>query len=52
LESVLGSLSEARVIVARLRAIPPVVVPDATYRRNAEHRELFLSGLLTAGEAT
>jgi tetratricopeptide (TPR) repeat protein len=48
----MGRLEVARVIVARLRAFPSVVMPDAGYLRNAEHRELFLSGLrLAAGEA-
>jgi adenylate cyclase len=36
----MGRLDDARVIVARLRAISPVVIPDANYLRNAEHREL------------
>jgi hypothetical protein len=45
-------LDEAREIVQRLRAIGPVAIPDASYLRSAEHRELFLSGLrLAAGEA-
>src|SRR5271166_5650193 len=36
----------------RLRAITPVVIPDASYLRNPEQRELLLSGLrLAAGEA-
>ena len=49
----IGRLDEAQEIVARLRAITPVVIPDANFLRNAEHRELFLSGLcLAAGEAT
>ena len=48
----MGRLDDAREIVARLRAITPVVIPDASYLRNPEHRELFLSGLrLAAGEA-
>jgi adenylate cyclase len=47
----MGRLDEAREIVARLRAITSVVIPDASYLRNAEHRELLLSGLrLAAGE--
>jgi TolB-like protein len=47
----MGQLDEARAIVARLRAVTPVVVPSATRLRNAEHRELLLSGLrLAAGE--
>jgi len=49
----MGRLDDAREIVARLRAITPVVIPDASYLRNPEHRELFLSGLrLAAGERT
>jgi tetratricopeptide (TPR) repeat protein len=49
----MGRLDEAREVVERLRAITPVVVPDANFLRNPEHRELFLSGLcLAAGEAT
>jgi TolB-like protein/DNA-binding winged helix-turn-helix (wHTH) protein len=48
----MGRLDDAREVVARLRAITSVVIPDASYLRNAEHRELFLSGLrLAAGEA-
>jgi adenylate cyclase len=48
----MGRLDEARQLVERLRAITPVVIPDASYLRNPEHRELFLSGLrLAAGEA-
>ena len=47
----IGQLDGAREIVARLRAITPVVIPDAHYLRDAGHRELFLSGLrLAAGE--
>ena len=49
----MGRFDEAREMVKRLRAITSVVVPDASYLRNAEQRELFLSGLrLAAGEAT
>jgi tetratricopeptide (TPR) repeat protein len=49
----MGRLHEAREIVTRLRVVTPVVVPSATPYRNAEHRELFLSGLrLAAGEVT
>jgi TolB-like protein/class 3 adenylate cyclase len=47
----MGQLGEARDVVARLRAITPVVMPEVSYLRNAEHRELLLSGLrLAAGE--
>jgi hypothetical protein len=49
----IGRLDEAREIVARLRTITSIVVPNASYLRNPEHRELFLSGLrLVAGEGT
>jgi TolB-like protein/class 3 adenylate cyclase len=49
----IGRLDEARAIVARLRAITPVVVPPDLPYRNPEDRELFLSGLrLAAGEGT
>jgi len=48
----MGRLEDARAIVERLRAINPVVVPDADYMRNSDHRELLLSGLrLVIGEA-
>jgi adenylate cyclase len=49
----MGRLDEAQAIVERLRAIPPVVLPDASFLRNPEYRELFLSGLrLAANEVT
>jgi adenylate cyclase len=49
----MGRLDEACEIVGRLRAITSAVTPGASGLRNAEHRELFLSGLrLAAGEAT
>jgi adenylate cyclase len=44
----LGRLGDAREIVARLQAITPVVINDASFLRNPEHRELFLSGLRLA----
>jgi tetratricopeptide (TPR) repeat protein len=48
----MGRLDDARGIVERLRAITSVVIPDVSYQRNAEYRELFLSGLrLAAGSA-
>jgi tetratricopeptide (TPR) repeat protein len=48
----MGRLDDAREIVARLRAITPEVISDATILRNPEQRELYLSGLrLAAGEA-
>ena len=49
----MGRFEEARVIIERLRAISPLVVPDLNQFRNPEHRELLLSGLrLAAGETT
>jgi adenylate cyclase len=48
----MGRLDDARDIVTRLRTRTSVVIPDAGFLRNAEHRELYLSGLrLAAGEA-
>jgi TolB-like protein len=48
----MGRLDDAREIMERLLAIASVVIPDVSYMRNAEHRELLLSGLrLAAGEA-
>jgi hypothetical protein len=47
----MGRLDEARAIVARLRAITPLVVPSDLPLRNPEDRELYLSGLrMAAGE--
>ena len=49
----MGQLKEAREVVKRLRAVNPVIVSDTSYLRNAEHRELLLSGLrLAAGDET
>ena len=46
-----GRLAEAREIIARLRVTGAVVIPDASFLRNPEHRELYLSGLhLAAAE--
>jgi adenylate cyclase len=48
----MGRLDEARAIVARLRAITPLVVPSDLPWRKPEDRELYLSGLrLAVGEA-
>jgi adenylate cyclase len=48
----MGRLDEAREIVARLRAISPIVVPGVVPFRKPEDRELFLSGLrVAAGES-
>jgi tetratricopeptide (TPR) repeat protein len=47
----LGRLDEAREIVKQLRTITSVVIPDVSHYRNAEQRELLLSGLrLAIGE--
>ena len=49
----MGRLYEAREVVARLRAITPLVVDDGMIFRNPEQRDLYLSGLrLAAGEAS
>jgi hypothetical protein len=48
----MGRLDEARKIIARLRAITPVVMPAASEYRIPEHRELFLSGLRLAADET
>ena len=49
----MGRLDEARAIVARLRAITPLLVSSDLPCRNPEDRELLLSGLrLAAGEET
>jgi adenylate cyclase len=48
----MGRLDEARGVITRLRDITPEVIPDVSYLRNAEHRELYLSGLrMATGEA-
>jgi adenylate cyclase len=48
----MGRLDDARE-VSRLRAITSEVISDASHLRDAEHRELLLSGLrLAAGETT
>ena len=48
----MGRLDEGREVVARLRAITPMVIPEETNYRSPEHRELFLTGLrLAAAEA-
>ena len=44
----MGRLDEARAIIARLRAITPLVVPNELPYRNPEHRELLMSGLRLA----
>jgi hypothetical protein len=48
----MGRLDDARDIVLRLRAVTSVVIPDISYLRNPDYRELFLSGLhLAVNEA-
>ena len=50
--ALMGRLDEAREIVAQLRAVTGIVIPDLGYLRCSEHRELYLSGLrLATGEA-
>jgi len=49
----LGRLEDAQEMVKRLRALTPVVIPDASNWRIADDREFFLNGLrLAAGEPT
>jgi len=49
----MGRLDEARAIVARLRAITPLLVPSEQPFRNPEDRELYLSGLrMATGDET
>jgi len=46
----MGRLDDAQKIVTRLRVITSAVIPDTSYLRNTEHRDLYLSGLrLAAG---
>jgi TolB-like protein/class 3 adenylate cyclase/tetratricopeptide (TPR) repeat protein len=48
----LGRLDEAREVVARLRAVTPLVVPPQIPYRKETHRAVYFSGLrLAAGEA-
>jgi adenylate cyclase len=47
----MGRLDDARESVTRLRALTSVVIPDARFLRNPEHRQLLQLGLrLAAGE--
>jgi adenylate cyclase len=49
----MGRLDDAREVISRLRAITPRLIPDVSYLRDVEHRNLYVSGLhLAAGEAT
>ena len=47
----MGRLDEARSIVARLRAITPLIISSVDYLRNPEQRKLLLSGLRLAADA-
>ena len=44
----LGQLDEAKIIVRRLRALTPVVLPTADHWRDPVQREFYLSGLRLA----
>ncbi len=44
----MGRLENARAMIARLKTLTPVVLPDLSRYRNPEHRELLLSGLRLA----
>jgi len=44
----MGRFDDAREIVGRLRAITSVVILDASFLRQPEHREIYLSGLRLA----
>jgi TolB-like protein len=47
----MGRLDEGRAMIARLRAITPILIPDVSTLETPEVRELFLSGLrLAMGE--
>ena len=48
----LGQLDEAKIIIRRLRALTPVVLPSADHWRNPEQREFYLSGLRLAMSQT
>ncbi len=48
----LGQLDQAKIIVRRLRALTPVVLPSADHWRDPEQREFYLSGLRLAMSAT
>jgi TolB-like protein len=48
----LGQLDEAKNMIRRLRALTPVVLPNADHWRNPEQREFYLSGLRLAMSET
>ena len=48
----LGELDEAKLIIKRLRALTPLVLPKADHWRDPDQREFYLSGLRLAMSAT
>jgi len=48
----LGQLAEAKIVIRRLRALTPEVLPTADHWRDLEQREFFLSGLRLAMSET
>jgi len=48
----LGQLDEAKMMIKRLRALTPVVLPKADHWRDPAQREFFLSGLRLAMSET
>ncbi len=46
----MGRLDDAREAMRRLRAVTSLAIPDLSYLRNPEYRELLLSGLQMAAE--
>ena len=48
----LGELDEAKLMIKRLRALTPVVLPKADHWRDPEQREFYLSGLRLAMRET
>jgi adenylate cyclase len=48
----LGQLNEAKIIIERLRALTPIVLPNADNWRDPEQREFYLSGLRLARSET
>ena len=48
----LGQLDEAKMMIKRLRALTPVVLPKADHWRDPEQREFYLSGLRLAMSET
>jgi adenylate cyclase len=48
----LGELDEAKMMIKRLRALTPVVLPKADHWRDPEQREFYLSGLWLAMSET